>query len=235
MLKFILTDIEGTTTDVDFVLGILFPYFMENIDLLDHCSDETARDLAYQDVIDTVAEEEKRNISDIADIKQQLLFYCKTDRKHPALKKLQGMVWKEGYLNGDLKAHLYSDVVPNLVKWKDENLQLGVYSSGSVQAQHLLFEHSVNGDIKELFSAFYDTHVGHKREVESYNNIAKDLGIDSKHILFLSDIEEELEAAEKAGMKGVLLCRNEWKDDSQYFTAKDFYQVSQFIEKEYGI
>lgn len=235
MLQYILTDIEGTTTKIDFVHKTLFPFFVDNIDLLDACDNTTKRDEAYQAIQETTWQEEGIKLESIAAIKAQLIHYVSIDRKHPALKNLQGLVWQIGYTEGILKAHLYKDVLANLKLWKSMGLQLGVYSSGSVQAQHLLFENSVEGNLKNLFSNFYDTQVGHKRDEESYKNIIKDLSIDANEILFLSDIEEELSAAKKVGINGVLLCRDQKNELSQFTVASSFDEVSTFIKKNYGI
>lgn len=235
MLKYILSDIEGTTTNIDFVHKVLFPYFINNINLLDNCSNSEKRNAAYQDIKNTVLKEEGKKLEFVEDVKTQLIHYCKIDRKHPALKTLQGMLWQIAYNNGDLKAHIYPDVVPNFKHWQTKGITLGIYSSGSVLAQHLLFENSVEGNIKGLFSNFYDTQVGHKRDSNSYSNIIKDLGIKASEILFLSDIEEELLAAKQAGISGVLLCREKSNCQSQFFVADTFNGVNNFISSNYGI
>lgn len=98
------------------------------------------------------------------------------DRKSTALKALQGIIWRDGYLNGDFTGHLYPDVLPALEQWKAQGIDLYVYSSGSVAAQKLLFGYSDEGDITHLFTGYFDTTVGAKREVQSYRNIAEHLG-----------------------------------------------------------
>jgi 1,2-dihydroxy-3-keto-5-methylthiopentene dioxygenase len=123
------------------------------------------------------------------------------DRKSTALKALQGIIWRDGYLNGDFTGHLYPDVLPALEKWKAQGIDLYVYSSGSVAAQKLLFGYSDEGDITHLFTGYFDTLVGAKREVQSYRNIAEHLGHAPGTILFLSDIHQELDAAEAAGLR----------------------------------
>ena len=63
-------------------------------------------------------------------------------------------------------------------------VKLYVYSSGSVEAQKLLFGHSDAGDLQPLFSGYFDTHVGAKRETASYRNIAQAIGIAPDELLF---------------------------------------------------
>jgi enolase-phosphatase E1 len=60
------------------------------------------------------------------------------DRKHTALKALQGLIWEAGYRDGDFTAPLYPDVAPAL-RAGTRRHPLAVYSSGSVPAQKLLF------------------------------------------------------------------------------------------------
>ena len=144
------------------------------------------------------------------------------DRKSTALKALQGIIWRDGYVNGDFTGHLYPDVLPALENWKAQGIDLYVYSSGSVAAQKLLFGYSDEGDITHLFSGYFDTLVGAKREVQSYRNIAAQLALPPSSILFLSDIHQELDAAEEAGFRTTQLIRDD--DDA----ASHHHQVNSF-------
>lgn len=224
MIKFILTDIEGTTTSISFVADTLFPYFLEHIDeLKNQLKDPFVQEqLAVAKA--TVQKEENKIIGDEKAI-EYLAKWCREDRKHPALKSLQGMIWKAGYLNGQLKGHLYSEVEAVLKKWKAEGIDLGIYSSGSVPAQKLLFGYSEAGDITPLFSAFFDTKVGHKREVDSYQNIQKELGISANEILFLSDVDPELDAAKEAGYQTCKLVRPGTGPSSKHKTVGTFEDI----------
>jgi enolase-phosphatase E1 len=129
------------------------------------------------------------------------------DRKATSLKALQGLIWEDGYRDGVYRAHVYIDVAPALRKWKQRGLDLYVYSSGSVTAQKLFFAHSDTGDLTPLFSGYFDTEIGPKREAKSYTCIAIAIGRPANEILFLSDVVEELDAAAGAGMHTTLLAR----------------------------
>jgi enolase-phosphatase E1 len=129
------------------------------------------------------------------------------DRKHTALKALQGLLWKAGYAAGDYRAHLYADAAERLRLWHQRGARLFVYSSGSVPAQQLFFGHSEAGDLSSLFSGWFDTEVGGKREAISYQRIAEAIGAPPGDILFLSDVVEELDAARAAGLQTVLVDR----------------------------
>ena len=131
------------------------------------------------------------------------------DRKHPALKALQGMIWADGYRDSAFAAHVYRDAATALRLWREQHHPIHVYSSGSVAAQKLLFGHTVAGDLLDLFSGFFDTSVGGKRDPQSYRNIIAALGCKPADVLFLSDVVEELDAAREAGMATVLVDRRD--------------------------
>ena len=205
-IRFILTDIEGTTTSVSFVYESLFPYFRSNIAKLKGLTQLDEVENAFNEVIE-LAKNEGETISTVDEIIQKLEDWSKLDKKITPLKTLQGILWKEGYTSGLLKGHVYEDVAPNLKKWKLNGLDLGVFSSGSIAAQKLIFGYSESGDLTPYFSAYFDTKTGGKREVETYAKIATEIGLIPQQILFLSDIKEELEAANEAGLQTVQLVR----------------------------
>jgi len=227
--KYILTDIEGTTTSISFVADVLFPYFLEHIDEVKASIDEPAVRVQIEATKRTIAEEENKAIDDTEAIKY-LEHWCRTDRKHPALKALQGMVWEKGYKNGQLKGHIYPEVPAMLEAWKEKGIKLGIYSSGSVPAQKLLFGYSEAGNLTPYFSDYFDTVVGHKRELQSYKNITLALGLPATEILFLSDIEQELDAAREAGMQTIKLIRPGTDTNSTHKTATDFDEVNSLLD-----
>ncbi|HVR82608.1 MAG TPA: acireductone synthase [Luteimonas sp.] len=205
MLPIILTDIEGTTSSISFVKDVLFPYARRELPrfVRQHGNDPEVRRW-----LDAVAAENGGICSDDV-IVETLQGWIDQDRKHTALKALQGMLWREGYERGDYRGHIYADAAESLRKWHDAGHRLAVFSSGSVGAQKLLFGHSEAGDLAPLFSAFFDTEIGHKRDADSYRLIADALNRRPKDIMFLSDVIEELDAARDAGMRTVLLDRRE--------------------------
>jgi enolase-phosphatase E1 len=201
----ILTDIEGTTSSISFVRDVLFPYARRALPgfVREHGNDPDVRRW-----LDQVAMENGGVCSDDM-IVETLQGWIDEDRKHTALKALQGMVWNAGYRNADFTAPLYPDAARALRAWHDAGRTLAVYSSGSVPAQKLLFGHTDAGDLTPMFSAWFDTAVGHKRDVDSYRRIAAEYGGTAGDIVFLSDIVEELDAARDAGMRTVLIDRRE--------------------------
>ena len=205
MMTTILTDIEGTTSSISFVKDVLFPYARRELPrfVREHAHEPEVRH--WLDVVAT----ECGAICDDAVIAETLQGWIDQDRKHTALKALQGMVWMAGYRSQDFTAHMYPDVAPQLQAWHEAGHRLAVYSSGSVPAQKLLFGNSDAGDMSDLFSAWFDTEAGHKRDADSYRLIADSLHRSPGDILFLSDVVAELDAARDAGMRTVLLDRRE--------------------------
>ena len=201
----VLTDIEGTTSSISFVKDVLFPYARRALPafVADHGKEPEVR--RWLDVVAA----ENGGVCDDRMIVEVLQGWIDEDRKHTALKALQGMIWADGYRSADFTAHIYPDAAPALNRWKDAGLPLYVYSSGSVPAQRLFFGHSDAGDLTPLFSGWYDTEVGGKREADSYRRIAQDIGHAPANILFLSDIVEELDAAREAGLQTALIDRRE--------------------------
>lgn len=205
MIKAIVTDIEGTTSSLSFVKDVLFPYARANLaEFVNRHQQQPEVQQLLQDVRKTVGAD-----LDIAQIIEQLIAWIDADQKITPLKSLQGLIWEAGYQHGDFKGHVYEDASRNLQRWKQQGLDLYVYSSGSVQAQKLLFAFSEAGDLTPLFSGYFDTHIGGKRETAAYQAIAGQLQLAAEQILFLSDIVEELDAAQQAGFNTVWLVRDQ--------------------------
>lgn len=206
-IRAILLDIEGTTTAIDFVTKTLFPYARERMAAF--LREEGAR----PEVVAALAMLAKERAAEAGafpggDDVAYLHWLMDQDRKSPALKTLQGLIWEQGYADGSLRAHVYPDVPSAFRRWKDGSLSIYIYSSGSVLAQKLLFRHSIAGDLTPWIDGYFDTGVGAKRESPSYGAIAERIGVAPGAVLFLSDVEAELEAAEGAGMGSLLTIRN---------------------------
>ncbi len=220
--QFILTDIEGTTSSISFVAEELFPYFRENISDLLALKDRLVVKEAFEETVQLAKSEDGEILSTDEQIIDKLYKWSVEDRKITPLKTLQGVLWDAGYRDGELKGHVYPEVAANLKSWKEQGINLGVFSSGSVPAQKLIFGYSIAGDLTPYFSYYFDTNTGGKREAATYAKIAKELNLDPSEILFLSDIEEELQAADSTGYQTVQLARDgmtpSWK---QFVTSFD--------------
>ncbi len=204
-VRAIVTDIEGTTTDIAFVHKVLFPYAREA--LPDFVRSQAHSPQVAADLTATAQLAEKPD-ADREELITILLDWIDQDRKATPLKSLQGKIWQAGYENGDFQGHIYPDAQRELTRWHAQGALLGVYSSGSIAAQQLLFGHSDFGDMRPLFQAWFDTTTGAKREVASYRKIAQTLALQPSDIVFLSDVTEELDAAREAGLQTIHLVRD---------------------------
>lgn len=211
-----LVDIEGTTSSIGYVYDVLFPYARTNLvrfleskwdaaETIEACTliatDAGAKSL--NDWWGTESSAEQRR----AKVCSEVIKLMDSDAKVTGLKTLQGLIWREGYEQGQLKSQVFPDVPPALAAWRDAGIDVCIYSSGSIQAQKLFFGHTEFGDLSVLLNGFYDTTYGGKREPESYTRIAGAMGRNADEVLFLSDVKAELDAARQAGMRTLLVVR----------------------------
>ena len=182
MIQAILTDIEGTTSSIAFVKDVLFPYARDHIAEFIH---KHNTDAEIRILLDEVCTETGKLLDD-EQIIDQLVRWIDEDRKITPLKTLQGMLWQQGYRDGEITGHIYEDAVEKLKEWKNRQIKLYVYSSGSVAAQKLLFGFSSYGDLTSLFSGYFDTRIGSKQEPASYATVIHDASIDGDYGRFRS-------------------------------------------------
>ncbi|MEB3321533.1 MAG: acireductone synthase, partial [Synechococcaceae cyanobacterium] len=195
-----LLDIEGTTCPVAFVSGELFPYAREHLGAY---LDQHGQAPGMRELLESVRQAWRAEQDPSAPPCDQeentalpyLQWLIRQDRKFPPLKELQGRVWEAGYAAGDLRPRLFADVRPALEAWRARGITLGVYSSGSVTAQQLLYRHAEGGDLRGLFRYWFDTTTGSKTQPESYQRILEVMGIRPGNVLFVSDSLAELQAA----------------------------------------
>jgi enolase-phosphatase E1 len=222
-IRAIVTDIEGTTSSIDFVHKELFPYASRELPafLRSH-----QHDAAVASQLAAVRQLTDRPAADVEELIDILLQWIRDDNKATPLKALQGLVWAHGYESGAFTGHVYDDAVSNLRKWAAQGIELYVYSSGSVAAQKLLFGYSDAGDLTPLFKGYFDTRIGNKREPQAYINIVAQLGMPAQAILFLSDVVEELDAAASAGMQTVQLVREPGMITGGHAVVHNFDEIS---------
>jgi enolase-phosphatase E1 len=211
-VRVVLLDVEGTTTPVAFVYEELFPFARRR---LPGYLDEHWHEAALQADVAQLEREhaaEPTPISpwtwDAPGVTRYALSLMDEDRKSTGLKSLQGRIWEEAYATGQLRGVVYEDVPRAFARWRAQGRRLGVFSSGSVLAQRLLFAHSTGGDLTPLIEAHFDTTTGPKRDAESYRLIAAALAAPVRSILFLSDVAAELDAARAAGLSTALCVRD---------------------------
>ena len=200
-------DIEGTLISVAFVREILFPFAKHRLASFLHERRHDPEVLQWTVVCQDVIERETGARPSFEELPVTLTEWIDQDRKLAGLKALQGMIWDEGYRQRAFTPELYGDVLPALTQWRARGIRLGIYSSGSEQAQRLLFAHTNTGDVTSLLEHFFDTSVGEKKVASSYRTISEQIGLPPQHILFLSDAERELDAAASAGFRTAHIVR----------------------------
>jgi enolase-phosphatase E1 len=209
-IRAVLLDIEGTTTPVDFVYQVLFPYARTNMKAF--LEEHPAAASAELELLRTEYEQDRaRGLEpppwEPVGPVSYAHWLMDRDRKSTGLKSLQGKIWEQGYRSGELRGEVYPDVPVAFERWRKQGMRISIYSSGSVLAQKLLFAHSTAGDLTRFLDAHFDTTTGPKRETGSYLKIAAALSLAPSTIVFFSDVPAELDAALEAGMKTSLCWR----------------------------
>ena len=170
-VQYILCDVEGTTTDIRFVHDELFPFARAKL----------------RNFYDTHPDEQVKSAQALGcapqDVVAKLEALIDADVKDAELKRIQGKIWAVGYASGDLKGHVYNDVPTAFARWVAQGKNVGIYSSGSVQAQKLIYGNSIAGDMCVYLSNHFDLKQGYKYEVQSYHNIVAELGIDPSELV----------------------------------------------------
>lgn len=217
----VLCDIEGTTSSLSFVHDVLFPLSYDRME--DFIKQNWDSDSIRQEIqkIQSQSGNSQRD-----EIIKTLRNWINEDRKEGPLKSIQGKIWKDGFESGIIRGHVYNDVLSNFREWQNSGIRICIFSSGSVEAQKLLFRYSEAGDLSQFISAYFDTATGPKKESSSYKKIASELSLPSESILFLSDVQSELDAARTAGMQTIQLLRESViQNSSGHPTVSSFDEI----------
>lgn len=222
-LRAILLDIEGTTTPIEFVYQVLFPFARRHVKefIEQHYESEDVRAIIFAlsaehrledpGSIESVRQpppwDESSTDSLLESVTRYVYWLMDQDRKSTALKALQGQIWKGGYLGGKLRAQVYPDVLPAFRRWRKQQRVIHIFSSGSVLAQKLLFAHTTDGDLTEYIGNYFDTTTGAKTVAGSYRSISEKIATPCSEVLFVSDVSAELDAAQAADMRTTLCVR----------------------------
>ncbi|MCI0412619.1 acireductone synthase [bacterium] len=217
MIRAVLCDIEGTTTSLSFVHDVLFPLSREKMDSFIR-ENWTAPEL--QPILDDLKKKIPIENPPPPDVVALLQAWIDADKKDRALKEIQGRIWKEAFESGKIRAPVYPDVPEKWAEWKRQGLSIYIFSSGSIEAQQLLFRYSEAGDLTHFIDGYFDTTTGPKKVAASYEKIANTIEMNPADILFLSDMPAELDAARQAGMQTIQLMR-----DSVHLVARTFHEI----------
>ncbi|SDI28320.1 acireductone synthase [Ferrimonas sediminum] len=226
-IQAVIVDTAGTTTDYDFIQTVLFSYSAKEMaKFIETHQDHVVVSHCIDDVKEMAAEPE----ADLNRVVAILLEWIEQDKKATPLKTLQGMIWRQGYQNGELEGHIFPDAAEGLKSLKQDGRRIYSYSSSSTEAQELLFQHSQFGDLRDLFHGHFDTHVGQKVDPQAYRNIINTISMWPNLILFVSDNLDELNAAKAAGLKTCQVVRSKDTRRGKHHVIDDFSQLelSQF-------
>ncbi|MDF0533471.1 acireductone synthase [Shewanella sp. A32] len=222
-IRAIIVDTAGTTTDLNFIQDVLFPYSVKALPtFLEHHQDNFLVDACVSDTRDIALEAD----ADLPRVAQILQSWVKEDRKATPLKTLQGLIWKEGYAQNDFTGHIYPDFIEAIQQYHTQGLRVYSFSSASVEAQKLLFSHSDGGDLTELFNGHFDTRTGSKLDKQAYSNILNTISLAPKQVLFVSDLLGELKAAAAAGMQICQMVRSDAVKTGDYRQIHSFNELS---------
>ena len=219
-INHLLLDIEGTTCPVSFVSDILFPYARKCLGayITSHRSDPDIQvicDAALKEWAKDTTNESQRlrhkhegnGLQASQAITEYLLHLIDADKKSTALKDLQGRIWLNGYQSGDIKGELFPETATCFQQWSEHHLAISSYSSGSIQAQKLIYKYSNHGDLTQHIHQWFDTHTGPKKEAQSYSIISQKLDTPPQAILFISDNPQECNAAKQADLRTLFSTR----------------------------
>ncbi|KAG8233041.1 hypothetical protein J437_LFUL004262 [Ladona fulva] len=226
-IKCIISDVEGTTTSLAFVRNTLKSYFLDNLHehLTKNWDDSELQDILLKTKFETDSSD---SISNIEDACSFIIRLSDTEPITYSFRQLQARIWSEGYSSGELKGHLFPDVVPAFKRWSQDGKRIFLYSSGLELSQKLLFTNSIAGNVLEIISGCFDTTVGSKYEPNSYDMILKKLECQPGEVIFFSDSIKEVKAASKAGVIAVIMDREGNLPLDQ--SAKDMFPVVSSFE-----
>ncbi len=221
-IRALVVDTAGTTTCLSFIEEVLFPYSSEKLADFLH---ENQHNVLVENCISDVKEMALEPEADLERVVAILRLWIAEDRKATPLKTLQGLIWKQGYAENAFTGHIYPDFIDAIRQYSQNGIRIYSFSSGSVDAQKMLFSHSDGGDLTPLFSGHFDTRTGSKTYKQAYLNILNTVSLTPKQVLFISDRIEELKAADDAGLNVVYMKRSAEQADSNYKTVGSFNEL----------
>ncbi|MEU9558880.1 acireductone synthase [Streptomyces fumanus] len=207
MTTAVILDVEGTTSATTHVHDVLFPYARDRIA---SWVAEHGHEPAVRAVIEDVHRITGHRSAGQDSAVRTLIEWADQDRKAEPLKRLQGMIWAEGYARGDISGHIYWDTLLAVGTWFERGLRVFIYSSGSVRAQREWFSHSQFGDLSRWIHGYFDLRTaGPKDSEDSYRRICEAIGVRAPDGVFVSDTVTELDAAADAGLRTAWIVRPE--------------------------
>jgi enolase-phosphatase E1 len=132
----------------------------------------------------------------------------KDGAKSGALRRIEELIWKNGFLSGELCSEIFADVPLAFRNWRMLDRRIAAYSSSHAEVQELFFRYSEWGDLAPLIDSFFDHRMGDKNAAQSYRRILAELKCRPEEVLFASDAAEQVDAAQETGMVTALVARS---------------------------
>ena len=213
----IVFEIEGTTTDKNFLHETLGPFIKNNL------QDFFNETFGWPEVKDLIKQLRKlqqtghyqgmpsiavgNQAAVVKSVVENIRWQMKKKTNSSQLKATRTLVWFWGCINDKIATPVYSDVAKCLHKWRESHITLCVYSMGMVVAQKLLFVKTTKGNLFCLIDHFFDSSIGKKDDTNSYKTIADTIGCDASKVLFITNKASEATTATSAGLKAVVIER----------------------------
>ncbi len=220
MAKHILSDIMGTMVHTSFISDLMTRCNKNSGEYVKRASPQALEILARvikEQGFETPEQAAKFMVERLAarDLRPEYLAFT-------------GEVNADGYETGELVAPVFSDVPENFKKWRQNKKGIFTYSNGTPEEQVLILRTSDKGDLTGLVDGcFGTTDMGTKYTSDSYKRISDKIQTSPSQIIFLSDTPQELDAADKAGYKSILVVRPGNKPvDGNYNRVNSFDEVN---------
>ncbi|WP_028116625.1 acireductone synthase [Ferrimonas senticii] len=222
-IQAIIVDTAGTTTDFGFIKEVLFQYSAAALPAFIEGQQSRFTVASLLQDVRRLSQQPQATNAELTTLLQQ---WIADDNKATPLKTLQGLIWQQGYLQGDFKGHIYPDAAAQLKRWQAQGKRLYSYSSSSADAQQLLFRYSTEGDLSPLFYGHFDTNMGQKKTAQAYKNILNTISLRPRQVLFISDDLEELNSAAEVGLQTALIRRDQSGFSGKHPVHREFSTIT---------
>jgi len=212
----VLLKVEGTLSPAAYIQDELFPFAHRR--LRQFLIEYRGRDEVKRAISGLVLEQQKKDFAQTQTSAEDLnslgfanvIDYClrmvSSKRKSVALQSLLELIWRQGFLSGELCSEIFADVPPVFQHWRRLNRKVATCSWLSAGSQELFFRFSEWGDLTPYIHFFFNENQG-AEALPAYQRIIHELQCRPAEVLFISDAPIELDAAHGMGMATALVAR----------------------------
>lgn len=250
--KYILLDIERTTTSKDFFRSELMSFLMKGIPKY---LTENYNKPAVQDVIGRLRTENVRNVppgsssitaviptdetgnrmQDVVDAVSKVVnAQVEEGIKSKTVMSLVFLVWCHGYSSGDIKGHVFNDIPASFRNWSRVGVKILTLSSMLIEGQELMFTRSKFGNLDQFIGGYMCTEdYGKKSTKECYDKIVRRVRGSASDFLFISHNKKDVETAKKSGMIAIRIDR-EHNSSPSSSSSSDNVSISSLRDIVFG-